>query len=87
MASHAKPATYRATFRNMKVGVLGGVEILKCTMQIELRPCAEAMHLFRIIYVCTGKPASPRAFTLLSAKEKLRLMFQEQISEWEVVKP
>lgn len=77
---------WRATFRNFKLASPTGIRILAGDFEMELRPLRTAPHLFHIAYVSHGRPLSSRRYTLLGAQEKLRLLFQAQMTEWTEVK-
>lgn len=79
--------TLRATFRDLKVSVLGKPEKIPCRIEMELRPVVWRPGLYSIIYVTTGRAVNQRCYTRNMAEEKLRIMFVEQLTPWTEVKP
>ena len=82
MSTRTKPRSLFSTWKNMKVAGAGGVAILYGVFHIELRPLPFRENCFNLYYVANGRPVSRRVYTKNSATEKLRLLFQEQVSEW-----
>ena len=78
----SKPVALRAKFRNLKLTMFGRPEVVQCEMLIDIVPVNVSSGLYEIQYALNHRPASGRRFTLLTAKEKVRMMFQEQLTEW-----
>lgn len=78
---------YRATFQNMKCKVHGENQILKCKLEIELRRVPYTNGMYQIYYVASGRPLSGRACHLACAKQRVCLLFQEQLTPWAPYSP
>lgn len=75
---------YVSTWRDMKAASVGHRGILYGVFRVRLKPVPFRPGVYCLHYVSNDKHVSHRTFTVNSATEKCRLLFREQLSEWEV---
>jgi hypothetical protein len=72
-----------STWRHMKIFRHGQPVIMHGVFRMLLVPVKYRRGLFHLRYEVNGKPVNQRLYTRNWATEKLREMFQEQLTEWE----
>lgn len=82
----SEPKMYRATFHNLKLVGTQYTRILAGDFEMELRPVIGTDGLYEIFFVANQSMYSKRRYSLLTAKEKCRLIFCAQLTEWTEVK-
>ena len=60
--------------------------VIKCELEVELRPLSERSELFGIYSMVTDARISKRGYPLRDAKAKAAEMFEKQITEWEEIR-
>ena len=80
-------STLISRWKNLKLMKHGEPFIYHGIVAVLLVPVKYRPGLYHLRYQVNGRPVNQRLYTRNTATEKLRLMFQEQLSEWEPYVP
>lgn len=78
----SKTGILTARFRGLKIAGEFSNNVLPGAFDIRLAPMPGASHLYHLHLEGSPRPFNRQGCTLQVAKEKARLLFVEQITEW-----